>query len=171
MSRLQFLMLVAVEHGATLSEATDWELDWGERHPEEPLYEYRPYATWRRTIGAAVESSAISASQHDDWRPGFPRAADLTEFTAQSADAHPPRTEVAHDDRPPVLGGAVGGRLPCDGQSPAGSEEVMTEGNIHGRTALIPPKGSIGNPLDDVGAVRAETLGREIGGTTTALPP
>ena len=53
MSRLQFLMLVAVEHGATVDQATDWALHWGNRHPQEALFEYRTYPQWRRAIGTA----------------------------------------------------------------------------------------------------------------------
>ena len=51
MSRLQFLMLVAVEQGATIDEATDWALHWGNRHPQEALFEHRTYAQWRQAIG------------------------------------------------------------------------------------------------------------------------
>ena len=45
-SRFQFLMLRAVEGGASLSEASDEALGWGLRHPENDLFEHRPYAAW-----------------------------------------------------------------------------------------------------------------------------
>ena len=53
-SRLQFLMLVAVEQGATIDEATDFASHWGRRHPQESLFEYRAYTDWRRSIGTAA---------------------------------------------------------------------------------------------------------------------
>jgi hypothetical protein len=46
MSRFQFLMLRAVEGGASLSEASDEALGWGMRHPDNDLFEHRPYAAW-----------------------------------------------------------------------------------------------------------------------------
>ena len=46
MSRFQFLMLRAVEGGASLSEASDEALGWGVRHPDNDLFEHRPYAAW-----------------------------------------------------------------------------------------------------------------------------
>jgi hypothetical protein len=62
MSRLQFLMLIAVEQGATLNEATDWALDWGKRHPHEAPFEYRTYTQWRHAIGTAGWNDAQLAS-------------------------------------------------------------------------------------------------------------
>jgi hypothetical protein len=62
MSRLQFLMLVAVEQGATLNEASDWALDWGKRHPHEAPFEYRTYTQWRQAIGTAGWNGAQLAS-------------------------------------------------------------------------------------------------------------
>ena len=46
MSRFQFLMLRAVEGGASLSEAFDSALRWGGRHPDRNLFEHRPYPGW-----------------------------------------------------------------------------------------------------------------------------
>jgi hypothetical protein len=46
MSRFQFLMLRAVEGGASLSEASDEALGWEVRHPDNDLFEHRPYAAW-----------------------------------------------------------------------------------------------------------------------------
>ena len=56
MSRLQFLMLDAVEQGATLNEAADWALDWAARHPLVPLFEYHTHARWCRMIDRAAQS-------------------------------------------------------------------------------------------------------------------
>jgi hypothetical protein len=56
MSRLQFLMLEAVEQGATLNEAADWALDWAARHPDVPLFEYHTHARWCRMIDSAAQS-------------------------------------------------------------------------------------------------------------------
>ena len=56
MSRLQFLMLDAVEQGVTLNEATDWALDWAARHPDVPLFEYHTHAQWCRMIDRAARS-------------------------------------------------------------------------------------------------------------------
>ena len=47
MSRMQFLMLRAVEGGASLTDATDEALAWGARHPDSELFERRPYAQWQ----------------------------------------------------------------------------------------------------------------------------
>ena len=44
---MQFLMLQAIEGGASLTEATDEALAWGTRHPETDLFEQRPYAQWQ----------------------------------------------------------------------------------------------------------------------------
>ena len=55
MSRLQFLMLDAVEQGATLNEAADWALDWAARHPDVPLFEYHTHARWCRLIDMAAQ--------------------------------------------------------------------------------------------------------------------
>ena len=44
MSRMQFLMLGAIEGDASLTEATEEALAWGTRHPETDLFEQRPYA-------------------------------------------------------------------------------------------------------------------------------
>jgi hypothetical protein len=46
MSRFQFLMLRAVEGGASVSEATEEALAWGARHPDDDLFERRAYAAW-----------------------------------------------------------------------------------------------------------------------------
>ena len=46
MPRLQFLMLRAVEGGASLTEATDEALAWGTRHPDVDLFEKRAYVEW-----------------------------------------------------------------------------------------------------------------------------
>ena len=58
MSRLQFLILDAVEQGATLNEASDWALDWAARHPDVPLFEYHTHAGWCRIIDSAAQSRA-----------------------------------------------------------------------------------------------------------------
>jgi hypothetical protein len=58
MSRLQFLMLEALEQGATVNEATDWALDWAARHPDVPLFEYQTHALWCRMIDRAAQSRA-----------------------------------------------------------------------------------------------------------------
>jgi hypothetical protein len=47
MSRMQFLMLRAIEGGASLTEATEEALAWGARHPDSELFEQRPYAQWQ----------------------------------------------------------------------------------------------------------------------------
>ena len=41
MSRFQFLMLRAVEGGASVSEAAEEALAWGARHPDDDLFEHR----------------------------------------------------------------------------------------------------------------------------------
>ena len=46
MSRFQFLMLGAVEAGASLTEATDEALAWAARHPDSDLFEQRAYTAW-----------------------------------------------------------------------------------------------------------------------------
>jgi len=43
---MQFLMLRAVESGASLTETTDEAFAWGGRHPEQDLFEHRPYVAW-----------------------------------------------------------------------------------------------------------------------------
>ena len=58
MSRLQFLLLDAVEQGATLNEATVWALDWSARHPDVPLFQYHTHAQWCRMIDEAAQSLA-----------------------------------------------------------------------------------------------------------------
>lgn len=50
MSRMQYLMLLAVEHGASLDDAADCALAWGAQHPQSGLFDYRPYAGWRRSM-------------------------------------------------------------------------------------------------------------------------
>jgi hypothetical protein len=62
MSRLQFLMLVAVEQDATIDQATNWALRWAHRHPQEALFEYRTYAQWRQTIGTAGWTEPLPTS-------------------------------------------------------------------------------------------------------------
>jgi hypothetical protein len=47
MSRMQFLMLRAIEGGASLNEATEAALAWDAQHPDSDLFEERPYAQWR----------------------------------------------------------------------------------------------------------------------------
>lgn len=49
MSRFQFLMLRAVEGGASVTEAADEALAWGVRHPDDDLFEPRPYSAWEGT--------------------------------------------------------------------------------------------------------------------------
>jgi hypothetical protein len=46
---MQYLMLVALETGASISHATHSALAWSERHPEATLFEERPYAEWHHT--------------------------------------------------------------------------------------------------------------------------
>jgi hypothetical protein len=46
MSRFQFLMLRAVEGGASVSEAAEEALAWGARHPDDDLFEHRAQAAW-----------------------------------------------------------------------------------------------------------------------------
>jgi hypothetical protein len=57
MSRFQFLMLRAVEAGASLAKATDEALAWGARHPDSDLFEQRAYAAW--------ESDGHDEEDHD----------------------------------------------------------------------------------------------------------
>jgi len=47
MSRMQFLMLRAIEGGASLTEATEAALAWDAHHPDSDLFQGRPYAQWR----------------------------------------------------------------------------------------------------------------------------
>jgi hypothetical protein len=43
---MQFLMLRALERGASLADATEVALAWGAAHPGLNLFEHRPYADW-----------------------------------------------------------------------------------------------------------------------------
>jgi hypothetical protein len=58
MSRMQFLMLRAVEGGASLTEATDEALSWGGRHPDQDLFEHRPYVAWEAAGDDAQHNEA-----------------------------------------------------------------------------------------------------------------
>ena len=68
MPRFQFLMLRAVEDGASLAEATRKALEWGARHPEVDLYERRGYVEWEAALvdedDDAVGTQAHSAAAH-----------------------------------------------------------------------------------------------------------
>ena len=46
MPRMQFLMLGALEKGASLTEATDLALAWATEHPDVDLFEAKPYGEW-----------------------------------------------------------------------------------------------------------------------------
>ena len=79
MSRFQFLMLRAVEGGASLSEASDEALGWGVRHPDNDLFEHRPYAAWEagrhdadhgRTTRTTRTMEAWAPSRKPSTRPG-----------------------------------------------------------------------------------------------------
>jgi hypothetical protein len=54
MSRMQYLMLVALEGGATLDDAIEAALAWGTAHPRGRLFEERSYTSWRRAQRVAA---------------------------------------------------------------------------------------------------------------------
>jgi hypothetical protein len=62
-TRLQFLMLMMMENGATVTEALEEALRWGSRHPDRDLYDRRSYAEW-----AGDESMALKHLERDDIR-------------------------------------------------------------------------------------------------------
>jgi hypothetical protein len=68
MPRFQFLMLRAVEDGASLAEATHRALEWGAQHPDVDLFECRAYAEWEAALddedGHAAGRQADSAAAH-----------------------------------------------------------------------------------------------------------
>ena len=47
-TRLQFLMQMMMENGATVTEALEEALRWGSRHPDRDLYDRRSYAEWAK---------------------------------------------------------------------------------------------------------------------------
>ena len=63
MSRMQFLMLRAVEGGASLTEATDEALAWGGRQPDQDLFEHRAYAAWEAAGDDGQHDQAAGPSQ------------------------------------------------------------------------------------------------------------
>ena len=62
-TRLQFLMLMMMENGATVTEALEEALRWGSRHPDSDLYERRSHAAW-----VQEESVVLEALESDDVR-------------------------------------------------------------------------------------------------------
>ena len=60
MPRMQFLMLRAIEGGASLTEATEAALAWDAHHPASDLFEKRPYAQWQ----AIPDQDLRLAAQH-----------------------------------------------------------------------------------------------------------
>ena len=62
-TRLQFLMLMMMENGATVSEALEEALRWGSRHPDSDLYERRSHTAW-----AQEESVVLEPLESDDVR-------------------------------------------------------------------------------------------------------
>jgi len=60
-TRLQFLMLMMMENGATVTEALAEALRWGSRHPDRDLYDRRSYAEW-----AGDESMDLEHLERDD---------------------------------------------------------------------------------------------------------
>ena len=79
-SRLQFLMLRAIEGGASLTEATDEALAWGGRHPDQDRFEHRPYAAW---------DAAGDNAQHDEGA-GTPGPRDVVRGRPGSASVSVP---------------------------------------------------------------------------------
>ena len=66
MLRFQFLMLRAVEGGASMSEASDEALGWGVRHPDNDLFEHRPYAAWEAGRHDADHEHDAGDAHHED---------------------------------------------------------------------------------------------------------
>jgi hypothetical protein len=62
-TRLQFLMLMMMENGATVTESLEEALRWGSRHPDRDLYDRRSCAEWVRD-----ESMVLEPLKSDDIR-------------------------------------------------------------------------------------------------------
>jgi hypothetical protein len=60
-TRLQFLMLMMMENGATVTEALEEALRWGSRHPDSDLYDRRSHVDWARD-----ESMVLEPLESDD---------------------------------------------------------------------------------------------------------
>ena len=60
-TRLQFLMLMMMDNGDTVTEALAEALRWGSRHPDRDLYDRRSYAEW-----AGDESMDLEHLERDD---------------------------------------------------------------------------------------------------------
>src|SRR4051812_34674520 len=95
MSRMQFLMLQAIEGGASLTEATDEALAWGTRHAETDLFEQRPYAQWQ-----PIPNDQDDQDDHDD------QADDQADDQDDPHDPHRP------DDHDAATGAGSAGASP-----------------------------------------------------------
>ena len=93
MSRMQFLMLQAIEGGASLTEATDEALAWGTRHHETNLFEQRPYAQWQPIPDDHDDQADDQADDQDDQNdphdPHRPDDQDAATGAGSAAASHP----------------------------------------------------------------------------------
>lgn len=64
-SRTQYLMLRAIERGASLTHATEVALAWSAAHPDLNLFEHRPYEEWH-AVHDAQDDGSYDASDTAD---------------------------------------------------------------------------------------------------------